>query len=58
MDGVLIILLLIMIAAVASYWPSNDIDSGASASITPGYYGAFVLEPDGNNIEVVNHNRR
>jgi len=24
----------------------------------PGYYGAFVLDPDGNNVEVVNHNRR
>ena len=23
----------------------------------PGYYGAFVLDPDGNNIEAVNHNR-
>lgn len=23
----------------------------------PGYYGAFVLDADGNNIEVVNHNR-
>jgi catechol 2,3-dioxygenase-like lactoylglutathione lyase family enzyme len=23
----------------------------------PGYFGAFVLDPDGNNIEVVNHNR-
>ena len=23
-----------------------------------GYYGAFVLDPDGNNIEVVNHNRQ
>jgi catechol 2,3-dioxygenase-like lactoylglutathione lyase family enzyme len=22
-----------------------------------GYYSAFVLDPDGNNIEVVNHNR-
>jgi catechol 2,3-dioxygenase-like lactoylglutathione lyase family enzyme len=22
-----------------------------------GYYGAFALDPDGNNIEVVNHNR-
>ncbi len=22
-----------------------------------GYYGAFVLDPDGNNIELVNHNR-
>jgi catechol 2,3-dioxygenase-like lactoylglutathione lyase family enzyme len=24
----------------------------------PGYYGAYVLDPDGNNVEVVNHNRR
>ena len=24
----------------------------------PGYYGAFVLDPDGNNVEVVHHNRR
>jgi catechol 2,3-dioxygenase-like lactoylglutathione lyase family enzyme len=23
----------------------------------PGYYGAYVLDPDGNNIEVVNHHR-
>lgn len=23
----------------------------------PGYYGAFVLDPDGNNIEAVHHNR-
>jgi catechol 2,3-dioxygenase-like lactoylglutathione lyase family enzyme len=23
----------------------------------PGYYGAFFLDPDGNNVEVVNHNR-
>ena len=23
----------------------------------PGYYGAFVLDPDGNNVEVVNHHR-
>ncbi len=23
----------------------------------PGYYGAYVLDPDGNNVEVVNHNR-
>ena len=22
----------------------------------PGYYAAFVFDPDGNNIEVVNHN--
>ncbi len=24
----------------------------------PGYVGAFVLDPDGNNVEAVNHNRR
>jgi catechol 2,3-dioxygenase-like lactoylglutathione lyase family enzyme len=23
----------------------------------PGYYGAFVIDPDGHNIEAVNHNR-
>jgi catechol 2,3-dioxygenase-like lactoylglutathione lyase family enzyme len=23
----------------------------------PGYYGAFVMDPDGHNIEVVNHNQ-
>jgi hypothetical protein len=23
----------------------------------PGYYGAHVLDPDANNVEVVNHNR-
>ena len=30
---------------------------GERAAYHPGYYGAFVLDPDGNNIEVVNHNR-
>ena len=24
----------------------------------PGYYGAFVLDPDGNNVEAVFHDRR
>jgi hypothetical protein len=24
----------------------------------PGYYAAYVLDPDGNNIEVFNHHRR
>jgi catechol 2,3-dioxygenase-like lactoylglutathione lyase family enzyme len=23
----------------------------------PGYFGAYILDPDGNNVEVVNHNR-
>ena len=30
---------------------------GERASYHPGYYGAFVLDPDGLNVEVVNHNR-
>jgi catechol 2,3-dioxygenase-like lactoylglutathione lyase family enzyme len=30
---------------------------GERSNYHAGYYGAFVLDPDGNNIEVVNHNR-
>ena len=30
---------------------------GVRAQYHPGYYGAFVLDPDGHNIEAVNHNR-
>jgi catechol 2,3-dioxygenase-like lactoylglutathione lyase family enzyme len=30
---------------------------GERAVYHPGYYAAFVLDPDGNNVEVVNHNR-
>jgi catechol 2,3-dioxygenase-like lactoylglutathione lyase family enzyme len=30
---------------------------GERAVYHPGYYGGFVLDPDGNNVEVVNHNR-
>jgi catechol 2,3-dioxygenase-like lactoylglutathione lyase family enzyme len=30
---------------------------GERAIYHPGYYGAFVLDPDGLNVEVVNHNR-
>ena len=30
---------------------------GERARYHPGYYGAYVLDPDGHNIEVVNHNR-
>ena len=34
-------------------------DHGApgSARLPPGLLGAFVLDPDGHNVEVVNHNR-
>jgi catechol 2,3-dioxygenase-like lactoylglutathione lyase family enzyme len=30
---------------------------GERPAYHPGYYGAFVLDPDGNNIEAVHHNR-
>ena len=30
---------------------------GERAVYHPGYYGAFVLDPDGHNVEAVNHNR-
>jgi catechol 2,3-dioxygenase-like lactoylglutathione lyase family enzyme len=32
-------------------------DPGERPQYHPGYYGAYVLDPDGNNIEVVNHHR-
>jgi catechol 2,3-dioxygenase-like lactoylglutathione lyase family enzyme len=30
---------------------------GERAIYHSGYYGAFVLDPDGNNVELANHNR-
>jgi catechol 2,3-dioxygenase-like lactoylglutathione lyase family enzyme len=30
---------------------------GERAVYHPGYYGAFVIDPAGHNVEVVNHNR-
>ena len=36
--------------------PSNG-EPGERTEYHAGYYGAFVLDPDGNNIELVNHNR-
>jgi catechol 2,3-dioxygenase-like lactoylglutathione lyase family enzyme len=30
---------------------------GERAQYHPGYYAAYVLDPDGHNVEVVNHNR-
>ena len=35
----------------------NNGEPGERPIYHPGYYGAFVLDPDGNNIELVNHNR-
>jgi catechol 2,3-dioxygenase-like lactoylglutathione lyase family enzyme len=36
--------------------PSNG-EPGERTEYHQGYYAAFVLDPDGNNIELVNHNR-
>jgi catechol 2,3-dioxygenase-like lactoylglutathione lyase family enzyme len=44
-------------AALAAGY-TNHGAPGERAVYHPGYYGAFVLDPDGHNIEVVNHNRR
>ena len=44
-------------AAVAAGYRDNG-GPGERRVYHPGYYGAFVLDPDGNNVEVVNHNRR
>jgi catechol 2,3-dioxygenase-like lactoylglutathione lyase family enzyme len=43
-------------AAVAAGYP-DDGAPGERPVYHPGYYAAFVLDPDGNNVEVVNHNR-
>jgi catechol 2,3-dioxygenase-like lactoylglutathione lyase family enzyme len=43
-------------AALAAGYRDNGAP-GERATYHPGYYGAFVLDPDGNNVEVVNHNR-
>jgi catechol 2,3-dioxygenase-like lactoylglutathione lyase family enzyme len=43
-------------AAIAAGYTDNGAP-GERAAYHAGYYGAFVLDPDGLNIEVVNHNR-
>jgi catechol 2,3-dioxygenase-like lactoylglutathione lyase family enzyme len=43
-------------AAIAAGYEDNGAP-GERAIYHPGYYGAFVLDPDGHNVEVVNHNR-
>ncbi len=43
-------------AAVAAGYQDHGAP-GERAIYHRGYYGAFVLDPDGHNIEVVNHNR-
>ena len=42
--------------AIAAGYPSNG-EPGERPRYHEGYYSAFVLDPDGNNIEVVNHHR-
>lgn len=43
-------------AALAAGYVDNG-PPGERTIYHPGYYGAFVLDPDGHNIELVNHNR-
>ena len=43
-------------AALAAGYEDNG-GPGERTVYHPGYYGAFVLDPDGHNVEVVNHNR-
>jgi catechol 2,3-dioxygenase-like lactoylglutathione lyase family enzyme len=42
--------------ALAAGYADNGVP-GERKIYHSGYYGAFVLDPDGNNVEVVNHNR-
>jgi predicted lactoylglutathione lyase len=35
----------------------DDGEPGPRPQYSPEYYGSFLLDPDGNNVEVVNHNR-
>jgi predicted lactoylglutathione lyase len=44
-------------AAVAAGYESNGVP-GERPQYHAGYYGAFVLDPDGNNVEAVFHDRR
>lgn len=43
-------------AATAAGYRDNG-GPGERPIYHPGYFGAFVLDPDGNNVEAVNHNR-
>ena len=44
-------------AAIEAGYESNG-GPGERPRYHPGYYAAYVLDPDGNNIEVVNHHDR
>ncbi len=43
-------------AGVAAGYRDNG-PPGLRPQYHPGYYGAFLLDPDGNNIEAVHHDR-
>ena len=43
-------------AALAAGYRDNG-TPGERSVYHPGYYSAYVLDPDGNNVELVNHNR-
>ena len=43
-------------AAVAAGYRDNG-PPGERSVYHPGYFGAYVLDPDGHNFELVNHNR-
>ena len=43
-------------ALTGAGYPDNGAP-GERPEYHEGYYGAFVLDPDGNNVELVNHNR-
>src|SRR5205085_2887548 len=43
-------------AATGAGYSSNG-PPGERARYHPGYYAAYVMDPDGNNVEVVNHHR-
>jgi catechol 2,3-dioxygenase-like lactoylglutathione lyase family enzyme len=43
-------------AATGAGYRDNGVP-GERAVYHAGYYGAFVLDPDGHNVEIVNHNR-
>jgi catechol 2,3-dioxygenase-like lactoylglutathione lyase family enzyme len=43
-------------AATAAGYRSNGLP-GERPQYHPAYYAAYVLDPDGNNVEVVNHRR-
>ena len=42
--------------AVAAGYESNG-EPGERPQYHPGYFSAYILDPDGNNIELVNHHR-